>query len=288
MIFSGWSLRAGLVGICLGLLGSAPSIVAGEAAARLTFEQHVRPILKAHCFQCHGEEAKPKARLDLRLVRTMTKGGTSGAAIVAGRHEESLLWERIDADEMPPGEKKLSSRAEGDDRRLDRPGGGDRPPRARGAGRRRGGDGGGADVLVVPADSSSRGAPRSGMRRGCERRSTRSCSQRLEAEGSGLRPRGRPAHLDPPAHVRPDRPAPDARGGGGVRRRRLRPMPTSGWSTGCSPRRSTASAGPGTGSTSPATPTATAIRPRTSSGSTPRNTATTWSAPSTPTARGTS
>ena len=108
MIFSDWSLRAGLVVSCLGLLGSAPETVAGEVAARRTFEQHVRPILKAHCFSCHGEEAKPKARLDLRLVRTMTKGGTSGEAIVAGRHEESLLWERIDGDEMPPGEKKLT------------------------------------------------------------------------------------------------------------------------------------------------------------------------------------
>ena len=108
MIFSDWSLRAGLAGICLGLLGSAPATLAGEVAARLTFEQHVRPILKAHCFSCHGEEEKPKGRLDLRLVRTMTKGGTSGEAIVAGRHEESLLWERIDGDEMPPGEKKLT------------------------------------------------------------------------------------------------------------------------------------------------------------------------------------
>jgi hypothetical protein len=53
----------------------------------LTYEQHVRPILKAHCFQCHGEQEKPKAKLDLRLVRLLRRGGRSGEAIVPGRHE---------------------------------------------------------------------------------------------------------------------------------------------------------------------------------------------------------
>jgi hypothetical protein len=84
-------------------------VVGAEVPARLTYEQHVRPILKAHCFSCHGEEDKPKAQLDLRLVRNMRRGGTSGPAIVTGQHEESLLWERIEADEMPPGDRKLSS-----------------------------------------------------------------------------------------------------------------------------------------------------------------------------------
>jgi mono/diheme cytochrome c family protein len=108
MVFSDWCRRAGLIGICLGLHATGPATEAGEAAPRITFEQHVRPILKAHCFSCHGDEEKPKGKLDLRLVRTINKGGTSGQAIVAGRHEESLLWERIDGDEMPPGEKKLT------------------------------------------------------------------------------------------------------------------------------------------------------------------------------------
>ena len=99
------------------LLGAAlyPGLAfAVPAAARAgeppNFEQDVRPILKAHCFHCHGENAKPKGRLDLRLVRTMKKGGVSGAAVVPGEREESLLWIRVDEDEMPPVEKKLSRR----------------------------------------------------------------------------------------------------------------------------------------------------------------------------------
>lgn len=74
----------------------------------LFFESDVRPILKLHCFHCHGEEPEPEAQLDLRLVRWMTQGGDSGPAVSAGKPDESLLWQRIAAGEMPPSGKGLS------------------------------------------------------------------------------------------------------------------------------------------------------------------------------------
>jgi hypothetical protein len=73
----------------------------------VTFEKDIRPILKAHCLFCHGEEEKPKGKLDLRLPSFMKKGGRSGPAIVVGKPEDSLLWERVENDEMPKGNKKL-------------------------------------------------------------------------------------------------------------------------------------------------------------------------------------
>ncbi len=81
----------------------------------LLFERDVRPILKAHCFQCHGEEDKREGGLDGRLVRQLLVGGESGPAIVAGKPLESLLWNRIESEEMPPkgklskAEKKILS-----------------------------------------------------------------------------------------------------------------------------------------------------------------------------------
>src|SRR5258707_12994807 len=75
------------------------------AAQPLTFEEHIRPILRAHCFQCHGDEDEHEANLDLRLVRTMAKGGDSGTAIVPGKATASLIIERITAGEMPPESK---------------------------------------------------------------------------------------------------------------------------------------------------------------------------------------
>ncbi len=82
---------------------------ARAADAPLTYEKDVRPILKALCFQCHGEEPKPKGKLDVRLVRLLAKGGTSGPAVVPGKPAESPLWERIESDEMPEGPKKLTA-----------------------------------------------------------------------------------------------------------------------------------------------------------------------------------
>ncbi|MGE0606673.1 MAG: PSD1 and planctomycete cytochrome C domain-containing protein [Pirellulales bacterium] len=74
-----------------------------------TFESDIRPILKVHCFHCHGDDGtEPKANLDLRLRRLMAQGGDSGPAI-ADTAANSLLWQRISQDEMPPGEKKLSA-----------------------------------------------------------------------------------------------------------------------------------------------------------------------------------
>ncbi len=87
------------------LLLAAPALRA-SADEPLTFERHIRPILKAHCFHCHGEEAKHEGNLDVRLKRLLEKGGDSGAALVPGKPEESLFLARIKAGEMPPEMKQ--------------------------------------------------------------------------------------------------------------------------------------------------------------------------------------
>ncbi len=75
----------------------------------LSFERHIRPILKAHCFYCHGGEGEAKGALDLRLKRLILAGGDSGPAIAPGKHAESLLYERVSSGEMPPTDKKVSA-----------------------------------------------------------------------------------------------------------------------------------------------------------------------------------
>lgn len=79
------------------------------AAAQLTFEQHIRPILRAHCLDCHGAVDEVEGGLDLRQVRLMQKGGDSGPAVDSDHPEESLLLQRVRAGEMPPGNTKLSA-----------------------------------------------------------------------------------------------------------------------------------------------------------------------------------
>src|SRR5262245_5519596 len=72
------------------------------AEPELTFEHQIRPILKAHCLRCHGEDEPIEGNLDLRLVRFHKKGGDSGPALVPGKPDESLLLTRIRDGEMPP------------------------------------------------------------------------------------------------------------------------------------------------------------------------------------------
>ena len=83
---------------------------ADQAADKLYFETDVRPIFKAMCFSCHGEAQDELAGgLDVRLVRLLKEGGDSGAALAEGDVPASLLWQRIEQDEMPEGAKKLSA-----------------------------------------------------------------------------------------------------------------------------------------------------------------------------------
>jgi len=75
---------------------------------RLTFERDIRPIFRAHCFDCHGATDELEGGLDLRLVRLMEIGGESGSAITPGDSAGSYLFQRVRAGEMPPGQNRLS------------------------------------------------------------------------------------------------------------------------------------------------------------------------------------
>ncbi|MFM8272733.1 MAG: DUF1549 domain-containing protein, partial [Gemmata sp.] len=85
----------------------APQLAAADATKGPTFEGDVLPILNAHCLQCHGG-VHQKNGLDLRTLPAALKGGQSGAVIVPGRPDESLLWKKLAKDEMPRTDNKVS------------------------------------------------------------------------------------------------------------------------------------------------------------------------------------
>ncbi len=84
----------------------------GFAAEGLYFEDHVEPIFRNKCFTCHGaDKVKRKGELDLRSVSSMLQGGDSGTALIRGKHENSLIWEKVTNGEMPPeGENALTEK----------------------------------------------------------------------------------------------------------------------------------------------------------------------------------
>src|ERR1041385_2044995 len=97
--------------VTLPFLGSICLLLSGVALCRAApplFEKDIRPILKAHCFECHGEGEKLKGGLDLRLRRLMLKGGDDGPVLVPGKPARSLLFKLVHSGEMPKRDKKLS------------------------------------------------------------------------------------------------------------------------------------------------------------------------------------
>lgn len=78
-----------------------------QETARL-FETEVAPILAKHCLECHSS-AKAEGNLNLARQSSAREGGESGPAWKPGDAEESLLWQLIEADEMPQNRPPLSA-----------------------------------------------------------------------------------------------------------------------------------------------------------------------------------
>lgn len=77
------------------------------------FEQKIRPLLAARCYQCHsGEKKKSNRGLELDTPAGLLKGGDSGKLFAPGDTDKSLILKAVrytDADlKMPPDGKRLT------------------------------------------------------------------------------------------------------------------------------------------------------------------------------------
>ena len=87
----------------------APDKIAASGPAAQSFDREIAAAATGQrCLDCHNPTDK-KGGLDLTRAGTAALGGDSGAVIVAGSPQTSLLIERILADEMPP-KRALSDR----------------------------------------------------------------------------------------------------------------------------------------------------------------------------------
>ena len=65
-----------------------------------SFEHDVLPIFTAHCFACHGGTSM--IGLDLRTAPSVLKGSHNGPVVAKDSPQESLLYQKVSAREMPP------------------------------------------------------------------------------------------------------------------------------------------------------------------------------------------
>ena len=108
--------RIGIALVLTRLVAAAPVSAEMPAAAEMhptkegmeLFEKTIRPALVKHCYECHsGDPNRAKGHFVLDTRAGLRKGGESGAAIVPGNTDGSLLIEaiRYEGLEMPPKEK---------------------------------------------------------------------------------------------------------------------------------------------------------------------------------------
>ena len=81
----------------------------GPAQGKVTYAEHVRPIFREHCLNCHNQTKKQN---DLALDRyeTVMAGGASGEAVKPGDPDNSYLYALVthkDTPHMPPNQDPL-------------------------------------------------------------------------------------------------------------------------------------------------------------------------------------
>lgn len=101
--------RATVVLIAVTLMSLAVRAVADESVT--AYLHDIKPLLQERCFACHGA-LKQESGLRLDTAALIRQGGDGGPVVVPGEIEQSVLIERIEADEfdgrMPPEGKPLA------------------------------------------------------------------------------------------------------------------------------------------------------------------------------------
>ncbi len=93
----------------LGGLGGLLLCTGAGAQEKITYNDHIRPIFRQHCFTCHDTDGR-SADLALDNYRDAIAGGASGEVVASGDAGESRLWQlmaHLDEPIMPPSGDKI-------------------------------------------------------------------------------------------------------------------------------------------------------------------------------------
>src|SRR5262245_56281746 len=73
----------------------------GAAADEKATRSDVLARLQSRCVKCHGDE-KPKAGLTMTSLEAVGRGGKRGPVVIPGKPDESLMWQLVHEERMPP------------------------------------------------------------------------------------------------------------------------------------------------------------------------------------------
>lgn len=88
------------------------SVAVAQDAEKITYEDHIKPLLENKCFSCHNPDKK-KGDLDLTSFGALMTGGGGGAVVDAGNADSSRLWTTCAKKEepfMPPEGTPLNAK----------------------------------------------------------------------------------------------------------------------------------------------------------------------------------
>ncbi|HVJ83007.1 MAG TPA: c-type cytochrome domain-containing protein, partial [Planctomycetia bacterium] len=98
-----------------GLLATTTLALCGTTAfgaGKTNYEEHVVPILRTHCGNCHNPD-KSKGDLNVMTYAGLMAGGSSGAAVEAGAADGSRLYKlsaHLEEPKMPPSGTKIPAK----------------------------------------------------------------------------------------------------------------------------------------------------------------------------------
>lgn len=105
-----YSLTLWFAGLVIPSLPAAFVAAQEKPAAKVTFDEHVLPIMREHCASCHNPD-KAQSDLSVTTYARLMQGGSSGSVVEPGDVDSSRLWALVshqESPEMPPMQPKLA------------------------------------------------------------------------------------------------------------------------------------------------------------------------------------
>ena len=75
-------------------------LISQVISQNIDYDNEIQPIFDNSCMPCH-QGNNPSGGLDLSSYENVMAGGNSGAVVISGDYENSILWQEVESGSMP-------------------------------------------------------------------------------------------------------------------------------------------------------------------------------------------